>query len=215
MAELKMNFTKMAYGFEKIAKERGMFVGWWIPLSKRPPEDTGYYLTTTIYGEVYCDYWDGVCFNRTEEVIAWMPKPEPYKAEERTYPDMRVTTKEAAEAIQKLFTDPGISQEDIESSDLPFYDPDMRRSRIPRSSIKEYAEILPQYEGEWVAEKEKSMTNGDVIKRAFPNAEIKRGIYGIGNIPMVWLCLYTNAEMYEAAFVEEWWNAPYKEREDE
>ena len=36
-------------------------------------------------------------------------------------PDIRVTTEEAAEAIQNL-TKAGISQEDIESSDLPLYD---------------------------------------------------------------------------------------------
>lgn len=58
------------------------------------------------------------------------------------------------------------------------------------------------------------MTNGDVIKRAFPNAEIKRGFYGIEGIPFVYLCQNTNIKICEAFFVEEWWNAPYKESEE-
>lgn len=53
----------------------------WIPVSERLPRDSGYYLTTTMYDKVYCDYWEGERFNRTEAVIAWMPLPEPYKAE--------------------------------------------------------------------------------------------------------------------------------------
>lgn len=53
----------------------------WIPASKRLPEENKYYLTTTMYHEVYCDYWGGKSFNRTEEIIAWMPLPKPYKAE--------------------------------------------------------------------------------------------------------------------------------------
>lgn len=57
------------------------------------------------------------------------------------------------------------------------------------------------------------MTNGDVIKEAFPNAEIKHGFYGIEGIPLVCLCLHTNIKMSEAFFAEEWWNAPYKKSE--
>lgn len=53
----------------------------WIPVSERLPEDSGYCLTTTMYGEVYCDYWTGIGFNRQESVIAWMPLPKPYKAD--------------------------------------------------------------------------------------------------------------------------------------
>lgn len=44
--------------------------------------------------------------------------------EKEQIPDIRVTAEEAAEAIQNL-TKAGISQEDIESSDLPLYDPDI------------------------------------------------------------------------------------------
>lgn len=53
----------------------------WIPVSDKVPEDNGfgYYLTTTMFGEVYCDYWTGTNFERQETVIAWMPLPEPYK----------------------------------------------------------------------------------------------------------------------------------------
>lgn len=51
----------------------------WIPVSERSPKDIKWYLTTTMYNEVYCDYWDGERFERTESVMAWMPLPEPYK----------------------------------------------------------------------------------------------------------------------------------------
>ena len=54
----------------------------WIPVSKRIPETHDYYLTSTIYNQVYCDYWNGDCFDRTETVLAWMPLPEPYTKEE-------------------------------------------------------------------------------------------------------------------------------------
>ena len=54
----------------------------WIPVSERLPEKEGYYLTTTIFKEVYCDYWNGDNFDRTEMVISWMPLPEPWKGEE-------------------------------------------------------------------------------------------------------------------------------------
>ena len=50
----------------------------WIPCSKRLPFDAGYYLTTTTYNEVFCDYWNLNEWNRTEQVIAWMHLPEPY-----------------------------------------------------------------------------------------------------------------------------------------
>lgn len=53
----------------------------WIPLSKYHPPKNAYYLTSTIYHEVYCDYWNGMNFNRTEAVLAWMPLPEPYTKE--------------------------------------------------------------------------------------------------------------------------------------
>lgn len=54
----------------------------WIPCSERLPEKDGYYLTTTCYRQVYCDYWNEDHFDRTEAVIAWMPLPEPYEVKE-------------------------------------------------------------------------------------------------------------------------------------
>lgn len=53
----------------------------WIPCSERLPEEEGYYITSTCYNEVYCDYWKGDSFDRTEMIIAWMPLPEPYEGE--------------------------------------------------------------------------------------------------------------------------------------
>lgn len=54
----------------------------WIPISKETPKKEGEYLTTTMYNEVYCDFWNGDRFIRSETVIAWMPKPKPYKPQE-------------------------------------------------------------------------------------------------------------------------------------
>ena len=54
----------------------------WIPCSERLPFDAGYYLTTTTYNEVFCDYWNLNEWNRTGQVIAWMPLPEPYREDE-------------------------------------------------------------------------------------------------------------------------------------
>ena len=55
----------------------------WVSCSERLPFDAGYYLTTTTYNEVFCDYWNLNEWNRTEQVIAWMPLPEPYKGDEQ------------------------------------------------------------------------------------------------------------------------------------
>lgn len=51
----------------------------WISVSDSVPQEKGYYLTTTMHNEVYCDYWEGEYFGRTELVIAWMPLPKPYR----------------------------------------------------------------------------------------------------------------------------------------
>lgn len=56
----------------------------WIPVSEILPEERGFYLTTTKDKTVYCDYWNEDNFDRTEMVIAWMPLPQPYKAENKT-----------------------------------------------------------------------------------------------------------------------------------
>lgn len=72
LKELKQLREQMSYS-EKSNK--------WIPISKEVPEENGYYLVTTMFNQVYCDYWNRVAFDSSETVIAWMPKPEPYKAE--------------------------------------------------------------------------------------------------------------------------------------
>ncbi len=53
----------------------------WVPVSEGAPKKADYYITTTIYKEVYRDYWNGERFERTETVIAWRPLPEPYQSE--------------------------------------------------------------------------------------------------------------------------------------
>lgn len=53
----------------------------WILCSRKVPEEKGMYLTTTIDKGVYCDYWNGVNFDRTELVIAWLPLPLPYEGD--------------------------------------------------------------------------------------------------------------------------------------
>lgn len=52
----------------------------WIPVSERLPEEDGEYLVTTINGDVdiYVFHTWGA---KSPKVIAWMPLPEPYKAE--------------------------------------------------------------------------------------------------------------------------------------
>lgn len=68
----------------------------WISVSERLPEETGWYLVTfNVYGGGYAvgemsyrkpeNYWtrDNICKKvlDNDDVIAWMPLPEPYKAE--------------------------------------------------------------------------------------------------------------------------------------
>lgn len=64
--------------------------GLWIPVSERLPEEEGRYLATIFNGIRYimtCTYFPRGCmWNPDDEcasdnVIAWMPLPEPYKAE--------------------------------------------------------------------------------------------------------------------------------------
>lgn len=55
--------------------------GTWKPISESWPAIKGYYLTTTIHHEVYCDFWNGENFDRTEAVIAWMDLPDPFESE--------------------------------------------------------------------------------------------------------------------------------------
>lgn len=76
----------------------------WIPCSERLPEEDGQYLITVKYkhvndsyediyaehGEWYDGRWDMFCFGHcgeVEDIIAWMPLPEPYKKDTRAYND--------------------------------------------------------------------------------------------------------------------------------
>lgn len=100
MAELKIDVEKVAKSIVDMLKEEEIFVGRWIPVSERLPDRTISVLTTWIYvptGERYIevaerygnddDYTflgdtDEYKMNRKDhKVIAWMPLPEPYKAE--------------------------------------------------------------------------------------------------------------------------------------
>ena len=72
----------------------------WIPCSERLPEEDGQYLITVKYvhvdgyDDIYAEHgewtdgkWDMFCFGhcgKVENIIAWMPLPEPYQAERRT-----------------------------------------------------------------------------------------------------------------------------------
>ncbi len=72
--------------------------GEWIPVSERLPEEDGQYLITVKYKpeadyeNIYAEHgewndgkWDMFCFGHCgeiEDIIAWMPLPEPYKETE-------------------------------------------------------------------------------------------------------------------------------------
>ena len=96
MAKLEFDINKMAEGFAKAAKERGMFVGKWIPVETALPEDHKNVLICLSSDQIYIG-----CYNRhrlpfsdnvigwgadhvhnwcSDDVVAWMPLPEPYKA---------------------------------------------------------------------------------------------------------------------------------------
>ena len=72
----------------------------WIPCGERLPEEDGQYLITVKYkhvndsyedvyaehGEWYDGRWDMFCFGHcgeVEDIIAWMPLPEPYKEDDK------------------------------------------------------------------------------------------------------------------------------------
>ena len=97
MAEFSMD--KMAKAVAErameVLKENGVFVGVWTPVSEGLPKEDGQYLITVKYkhvdgyddiyaehGEWYDGRWDTFCFGHcgeVEDIIAWMPLPEPYK----------------------------------------------------------------------------------------------------------------------------------------
>lgn len=53
---------------------------WWIPVSERLPEKNGQYLVTVNKGYMLLGLWCGIKDDWIN-IIAWMPLPEPYKAE--------------------------------------------------------------------------------------------------------------------------------------
>lgn len=106
MAEI--NFEKMAEGVMKSLRQKGLFVSRWIPVEEGLPKKNGDYLVTVPSicggGSVYkysfatdlhkVDKYDfpkhksGFYridsewgYYEVDDVIAWMPLPEPYKAE--------------------------------------------------------------------------------------------------------------------------------------
>lgn len=57
----------------------------WIPVSERPPEEYGNYLVSTSRGYVVEDYYASYGWDDDSDmdyVIAWMPRPKPYKEEQ-------------------------------------------------------------------------------------------------------------------------------------
>ena len=50
----------------------------WIKMSDQLPPEKGEYITSTVYKQVYCDYWNGISWNRTEYILAWQPLPKPF-----------------------------------------------------------------------------------------------------------------------------------------
>ena len=88
MAEIKIE--KMAQIVAERAiqelRDNGIFVGRWIPVSERLPEDKQKVLVTTKNGNVQEILWNQWFQTQTQypkiEVLAWMPLPEPYKENE-------------------------------------------------------------------------------------------------------------------------------------
>ena len=52
----------------------------WIPVSERLPEENGSYLVTVKRGYIVLGLWVGITEN-WKNVVAYMPLPQPYKAE--------------------------------------------------------------------------------------------------------------------------------------
>lgn len=62
----------------------------WIPCSERLPNDSDYYLVTDAYGDVSViwfahekDYGKSEWRESVDEILAWMPCPEPWKGGKR------------------------------------------------------------------------------------------------------------------------------------
>lgn len=67
----------------------------WIPCSERLPEEDGYYLITIRFYHLHnlvvmgCNFEDGkwLYMDGDDEVLAWQPLPQPYKAGEMNVDD--------------------------------------------------------------------------------------------------------------------------------
>ena len=95
MAKMKDEADRLLIAFLKASKEKGMFVGEWIPVSERLPEDFQRVLVTIVRynGDKIvrvAEYYDKKKFFQIKEndeqwevgekgLLAWMPLPEPYK----------------------------------------------------------------------------------------------------------------------------------------
>ena len=53
----------------------------WVPVSKKLPDVVRRYLVYTKYNEIMTDFFTGDKFMQGEDILAWMPLPEPYKEE--------------------------------------------------------------------------------------------------------------------------------------
>ena len=56
----------------------------WIPVTERLPEESNEYLVSTVWEDVTTDYFrtdSGWMTFEKKEILAWMPLPQPYKAE--------------------------------------------------------------------------------------------------------------------------------------
>lgn len=98
MAELKIDVKKVAQSTVDMLKKQGLFVGRWIPVSERLPEDhdwyvivvkeksTGYQYIPRIASHNHDNCWLIIDTEDADkdwlddlECVAWMPLPEPYK----------------------------------------------------------------------------------------------------------------------------------------
>lgn len=73
----------MSIAEKTVVLPKGTFVSRWIPVSERLPEEAGVYLVTMKDHEVYeLSFSDERWFVQgNDEIVAWMPLPEPYKSE--------------------------------------------------------------------------------------------------------------------------------------
>ena len=51
----------------------------WVPVTDRLPDERAWLFVCTEYEGIDGDYWNGVGWTRYDDVLAWMPMPEPYK----------------------------------------------------------------------------------------------------------------------------------------